>query len=68
MFMKKLRLPLRVMILLLFSFTKEGKVCSPIGEKTVCQMCSCPKSDAVAGLGGAACPDGAQPTCKAIEE
>lgn len=66
--MKKLFLALSVMSVFLLACTKERKVCSPVGEKMVCQLCTCPQGDAIAGLGGAACPDGAKPTCKVVEE
>ncbi len=42
------------------------KVCSPVGDRLKCELCSCPRGDALPGLGGAACADGAKPTCEAL--
>jgi len=51
------------------------KICSPVADKMVCQECSCPmgrpiptNTMPVPGMNSsAACPDGATPTCKQVE-
>jgi len=47
------------------------KVCSPVrgsaGSELRCELCSCPRGEPIAGIGGAACADGAQPTCEAVK-
>lgn len=43
------------------------KICSPVADKIVCQECSCPMGQPIPGLGSAACPDGAKPTCTESE-
>ncbi|MES2802824.1 MAG: hypothetical protein V4654_10055 [Bdellovibrionota bacterium] len=51
------------------------KICSPIADKMVCHECSCPMGHPIPsntppapGMNGSvACPDGAIPTCKPLE-
>ena len=43
------------------------KICSPVADKMVCQECSCPMGKPIQGIGSVACPDGAIPICKQVE-
>lgn len=43
------------------------KICSPVADKMVCQECSCPMGKPIPGIGSVACPDGATPICKQVE-
>lgn len=67
-----MKLALSVMVVFLCGCTKERKFCSPVGDKTVCQACTCPRGEAIPGAGGGpeqvACPDGAKPMCQQVAE
>lgn len=43
------------------------KICSPAAGVSVCQECTCPMGRPIPGIDSVACPDGAIPTCKPVE-
>ena len=47
--------------------SNTSKICAPVANEMVCQECSCPRGKPIPGFGSAACPDGATPICKHVE-
>ncbi len=69
-----------VALLILGYFMQQNKsntrkICTPVADKVVCQECSCPMGQPIPsntppapGMNSSvACPDGATPTCKQVE-